>query len=293
MNQNILVTGSNGQLGNSIRRLEKIHPEFNFFFTDVAELDITKVEEVNQYVSDQRINCIINAAAYTAVDKAEEEPEKANMINGEAPAILAKALKKVDGTLIHISTDYVFDGESYRPINEIDQPNPISAYAYSKWLGEKLILEQNSKSVILRTSWLYSEFGHNFVKSMIGFGRGRKELKVVFDQVGTPTYAGDLAKTILELIPGFLQIDKPEIYHLSNEGVASWYDFALAVHEFAGIDCHILPIETKDYLLPAKRPFYSLMNKEKIKTQFGITIPHWRDSLRICVNNIISQEDQS
>ncbi len=293
MNLNILVTGSDGQLGNSIRRLEKIHPEFNFIFTDVAELDITKVEQVNRYISDRKINCIINAAAYTAVDKAEDEREKANLINGQAPEILAKALKEVDGTLIHISTDYVFDGQVHKPIYEDDQPNPISAYAYSKWLGEKLILEQNSKSVILRTSWLYSEFRYNFVKSMISFGRRRDELKVVFDQVGTPTYAGDLAKTILELIPDFLKIDKPEIYHLSNEGVASWYDFALAVHEFAGIDCHVLPIETKDYPLPAKRPFYSLMNKEKIKTQFGISIPFWRDSLRICVNNIIRQEDQS
>jgi dTDP-4-dehydrorhamnose reductase len=291
MNINILVTGSDGQLGNSIRQLKDNYPAYHFVFTDIAELDITKAEEVGQFISNQKINCIINAAAYTAVDQAEVEPEKANLINGEAPAILAKAIKEVNGMLIHISTDYVFDGEAHTPISETGQPNPVSAYSYSKWLGEKLIMEQDSKSVILRTSWLYSEFGQNFVKSMIRFGRERDELKVVFDQIGTPTYARDLAKIILDLIPDFLQNDKTEIYHLSNEGVASWYDFALAIHEFAGIDCRVLPIETKDYPLPAKRPHYSLMNKEKIKVQFRITIPHWRNSLRKCVNNIIAQED--
>lgn len=290
MKLNILVTGSDGQLGSSIRQLEDKYPNFHFLFTDIAELDITKAEAVRHFISDHKINCIINAAAYTAVDKAEEEPEKANLINGEAPAILAKALKEVDGTLIHISTDYIFNGEAYQPINEDHKPDPISAYAYSKWLGEKLILEQNGKSVILRTSWLYSEYGHNFVKSMIRLGREREELKVVFDQVGTPTYAGDLAKIILELLPDFMRTANPKIYHLSNEGVASWYDFALAVHEFAGIKCSVLPIETKDFPLPAKRPFYSLMNKEKIKNQFGINIPHWRESLKICMNNILEEE---
>jgi len=287
---NILVTGSDGQLGNSIRKIHKSYPKYNIFFTDVAELDITKAEDVNKYVIDQKIACTINAAAYTSVDKAESEPEIANLINGTAAAILAKAMKKVNGLLIHISTDYIFEGEAHRPLNENDQPRPISAYAFSKYLGEKLILDESCRSVILRTSWLYSEFGHNFVKSMIKFGRDREELKVVFDQIGTPTYAGDLAEIILNLIPEFLQLKQPEIYHLSNEGAASWYDFALAVHEFAKVDCRVLPIETKDYPLPAKRPFYSLMNKEKIKTQFGISIPNWRESLQKCVHILMDQE---
>jgi dTDP-4-dehydrorhamnose reductase len=292
MNMNILVTGSDGQLGNSIRILRRSYPQFNFIFTDIAELDITKAEDVKKFVVNHKISCIINAAAYTAVDKAEKEPEIANLINGRAPAFLAKAMKEVDGLLIHISTDYVFDGTAHQPLNEDDQPNPVSAYSYSKWLGEKLILEEDNRSVILRTSWLYSEFGHNFVKSMMRFGLERDELKVVFDQVGTPTYAGDLAKIILDLLPDFLQLKQSEIYHLSNEGLASWYDFALAVHEFAGIKCRVLPIETKDYPLPAQRPFYSLMNKEKIKKKFGITIPHWRDSLRGCVNILKNQEQE-
>jgi dTDP-4-dehydrorhamnose reductase len=290
MKLNILVTGSDGQLGNCLRQQKENYPDYHFLFTDIAELDITKAKEVGQFITDHKVKCIINAAAYTAVDKAEEEPGKASLINGEAPAILAKAIKKSDGTLIHISTDYVFDGQAHRPINEDDKPNPISAYAWSKWLGEKLIGEANGKSIILRTSWLYSEFGQNFAKSMIRLGRERDELKVVYDQVGTPTYAGDLAKSILDLMPGLLRISKPEIYHLSNEGVASWYDFALAVHEFAGINCKVFPIETKDYPLPAKRPLYSLMNKEKIKNHFGISIPYWRDSLRHCVNNIMEAE---
>jgi len=291
MTLNILVTGSDGQLGKSIRKLHRSYSEYNFIFTDIAELDITKANAVNKFVFEHKVACIINAAAYTAVDKAEKEPEIANLVNGEAPAILANAMKQVGGLLIHISTDYVFDGEAHQPINEDDQPNPISAYAYSKWLGEKLIIEEKGKSVILRTSWLYSEYGHNFVKSMIRLGRERDELKVVFDQVGTPSYAGDLAKTILDMLPKFMQVDQPEIYHFSNEGLASWYDFALAVHEFSGIECKVLPIETKDFPLPAKRPFYSLMNKEKIKNQFNISIPHWRESLRKCIDILKNQEN--
>ena len=290
MHLNILVTGSNGQLGNSIRQLEMSYPQYNFIFTDIGELDITKEDKVKKFIADQKIQCIVNAAAYTNVDKAEEEPEKANLINGKAPEILARSIKDVNGLLVHISTDYIFDGKAYQPINEEDKPAPISAYSHSKWLGEQMIMIENCKSVILRTSWLYSEYGHNFVKSMMRFGKERDELKVVFDQVGTPTYAGDLAKIILELIPNWIKLEHPVIYHYSNEGVASWYDFAIAVHEFAGITCNVLPIETKDYPLPAKRPFYSLMNKEKIKKQFGISIPHWRYSLKICVRNIQKQE---
>ncbi|OQX82261.1 MAG: dTDP-4-dehydrorhamnose reductase [Bacteroidetes bacterium 4484_276] len=290
MNLNILVTGSNGQLGNCFRELETNYPQYNFIFTDIGELDITKEDDVRKFITHKKIQCIVNAAAYTAVDKAEEEPEKANLINGEAPAILARSIKDVNGLLVHISTDYIFNGRAHQPINEGEMPAPVSAYAHSKWLGEKLILAENCKSVILRTSWLYSEHGHNFVKSMMRFGKERDELKVVFDQVGTPTYAADLAKTILDLLPNWVNLEHSDIYHFSNEGVASWYDFAIAIHEFAGITCNVFPIETKDYPLPAKRPFYSLMNKEKIKKQFGIDIPHWRNSLKLCVRNILKQE---
>jgi len=293
MNLNILVTGSDGQLGNSIRQLETIYTGYNLFFTDIAELDISNESEVKRYITENKIKCIINAAAYTAVDKAEEEPKLANLINGKAPAILARSMNAVNGLLVHISTDYIFDGKAHQPLVETDQPKPISAYANSKWLGEKLILDESCNAVILRTSWLYSEFGHNFVKSMMKFGREREELKVVFDQVGTPTYAVDLARVILDLIPEWVNKSTTEIYHYSNEGVASWYDFALAVHELAGIKCRVLPIETKDYPLPAKRPFYSLMNKEKIKTEFGISLPHWRDSLKICVDKLLSSENRS
>ena len=293
MQANVLVTGSNGQLGNSIRRMGRSWPEYRFFFTDIEELDITKADDVKQFVDEHEISCIINAAAYTAVDKAEEEPEKANLINAGAVGILAACMKEANGLLIHISTDYVFNGEAHRPINEDDEPDPVSAYARSKWLGEQQIAETAPNAVIIRTSWLYSEYGNNFVKTMIRLGRERDELKVVCDQVGTPTYAGDLAGVILQLLPVWMKGASVSIYHYSNEGVAGWYDFALSVHEFASIRCRVIPIETKDYPLPAKRPFYSLMSKAKIKKQFGIVIPHWRESLKICVENLLKAEREN
>jgi len=283
---NILVTGSNGQLGNEIRQLAPDFGGYHFIFTDVAELDITKKTAVNNFVSHHAIEVIINAAAYTAVDKAETEPDIADLINGTAVGNLASAAVKYNTLLVHVSTDYVFSGKAHQPICEDDPTSPDGAYSRSKLLGEQLILQENGKAVILRTSWLYSEFGGNFVKSMLKYGREREQLKVVFDQIGSPTYARDLARIILDLIPKWREYKTPEVFHYSNEGVASWYDFTKAIHEIAGINCKVLPIETKDYPLPAKRPFYSVMNKDKIKKEFGIEIPYWRDSLKDCIGRI-------
>jgi dTDP-4-dehydrorhamnose reductase len=283
---NILVNGSNGQLGNEIRVLQPEFTSYNFHFTDVAELDITNKQAILDFVSGKDIHCIINAAAYTAVDKAESEPEKANLINGTATGNLAEVAKNIGALLVHISTDYIFDGKNHRPLCEDDPPGPVSAYAHSKWLGEVRINEVACKAVTLRTSWLYSEFGVNFVKSMIKYGREREVLNVVFDQIGSPTYAADLASTILQLIPEWLKMISSEVFHYSNEGVTSWYDFTLAIHEIAGIKCRVNPIETKDYPLPATRPFYSVLTKEKIKKKYSIQIPYWRDSLKICIGKI-------
>lgn len=283
---NVLITGSNGQLGNELRVLAPHYPDFRFFFTDVNELDITDNAAIDHYVLANQIKCIVNAAGYTAVDKAETDKDRANLINGTAVGYLARAVSKNGGVFIHISTDYVFGGQHHRPISEQEQPDPKSVYASSKLLGEQEATANGGKVVVIRTSWLYSEFGNNFVKTMMKYGRERESLNVVFDQVGTPTYARDLAKMILDLLPEWAKLSQPEVYHYSNEGVASWYDFAVAVHRIAGIRCKVNPIETKDYPLPAARPFYSLMNKEKIKQQFGITIPHWVDSLVDCISRI-------
>jgi dTDP-4-dehydrorhamnose reductase len=287
---NILVTGSNGQLGNEIRKIAANYPDFHFHFTDVAELDITNVGSVEIFVHANKIGCIINAAAYTAVDKAEAESELANKINGFAVGNLAASAENAGALLVHVSTDYIFDGTSHQPIREDQKPMPLSAYALSKFIGETELLEKVSKGVILRTSWLYSEFGNNFVKSMIKYGRERDVLNVVYDQVGSPTYAGDLAATILDLIPKWLELEKPEIFHYANEGVASWYDFTKAIHQIAGINCKVNAINTSQYPLPAKRPFYSLMAKDKIKSLYGIEIPYWRDSLAKCIRLLLASE---
>lgn len=284
--KNILVTGSKGQLGTSINAISETYPDYKFFFTDVDELDITNPEAVSSFVVVNQISCILNCAGYTAVDKAETDAERANLINGTAVGYLAASMLEHSGLLVHISTDYVFGGKHHRPIPEFEAPAPGSAYATSKYIGEQAAMKHGGKTVVIRTSWLYSEYGHNFVKTMIKYGKERESLNVVFDQVGTPTYAGDLAKTILDLIPKWEELIGPEVLHYSNEGVASWYDFAVAVHRICGINCRVNPIETKDYPLPAARPFYSLMNKEKIKMQYGITIPHWMDSLKVCLSRL-------
>ncbi|MEI7500012.1 MAG: dTDP-4-dehydrorhamnose reductase [Bacteroidota bacterium] len=286
----ILVTGSNGQLGNEIRMLINDYPSFEFLFTDVAELDITNEEAVDTLVSHYKPSVIINCAAYTAVDKAEQEEMIAFLINSNAVGILARVTTKHDALLVHISTDYVFDGKSFRPYVEEDPTNPVSLYAKSKHAGEQHIQSYAKKALIIRTSWLYSEFGNNFVKTIMKYGKERGQLNVVFDQVGTPTYAHDLAKVILEIVTKHPISDSVQIFHFSNEGATSWYDFAKAIIEFSGIECKINPIETKDYPLPASRPFYSVFNKSKIKQQFHIEIPYWRDSLKEGIMKIMTDD---
>lgn len=279
----ILVTGSDGQLGNELKVLAPAYPACEFIFTDVAELDITRERETAILVGSQKPAVIINCAAYTAVDKAEQEDNLAFLINSTAVGNLARAASQHDALLVHISTDYVFDGKGFKPYVEDDPTNPISLYARSKHAGEQQVHSFAKKAMIIRTSWLYSEFGNNFVKTMMKYGKERGQLNVVFDQTGTPTYARDLAKTILDIVIKQPGLDGVEIFHYSNEGVTSWYDFAKAIMEISGISCAINPIETKDYPLPASRPFFSVFNKSKIKQRFQVEIPYWKDSLRECI----------
>ncbi len=280
---NILVTGCNGQLGNEIRLLENEHSEWKFFNTDVEELDITNQLAVEQYVAQNAIDGIINCAAYTAVDKAEEDKEKATTLNMVAPAFLAAAVEKRDGWIIQISTDYVFDGKAHTPYKEDDTPCPDSVYGSTKLAGELGAQKFCRKAVIIRTAWLYSSFGNNFVKTMQRLGREREELGVIFDQIGTPTYAADLAKAILTIIKEGI---KPGTYHYSNEGVCSWYDFAIAIHRMSGIKCNVKPLHTQEYPTPANRPAYAVLDKTKIKHTYNITIPHWEKSLKECIDKI-------
>jgi len=279
---NILVTGSNGQVGSELQSLSPAY-EYNFYFTDRESLDITDPLAIEEFVRNNEIETIINAAAYTAVDKAQEDEDAADSVNHLATQYLSETAKKHAIKLIHISTDYVFDGKNYRPYIETDPTEPNGVYGRTKLLGEEAMLRINPKhSLIIRTSWVYSSFGANFVKTMLRLGKEREELGVIFDQVGTPTYARDLAKVILDIIPQ-LHNDNVEIYHYSNEGVLSWYDFAKEIMRMAKIECAIKPIETKEYPTPATRPHYSLLNKAKIKNDFKIDIPYWKDSLDRCL----------
>ena len=279
---NILITGSNGQLGSEIQELSSNY-NYTFFFTDRDILDITNEKDIQKFIQTNNINTIINCAAYTAVDKAEDDVENADKINHLAVKNLALISKEKNINLIHISTDYVFDGENSKPYGEDDITNPNGVYAKTKRDGEEAIQEVNPKnSIIIRTSWVYSVYGNNFVKTMLRLGKEKESLGVIFDQVGTPTYARDLAKAILDILPN-IKNDKVEIYNYSNEGVLSWYDFAKEIMSLAKIDCTINPIETKEYPTPAKRPHYALLNKAKIKKEFNITIPYWRDSLEQCL----------
>jgi len=279
---NILVTGANGQLGSEITELSKTL-EDNFFFTDYDTLDITDCDAIESFVNTNQIDTIINCAAYTAVDKAEEDEEKADKLNHLAVKYLANISKAKEIKLIHISTDYVFDGKNYRPYKEEDATNPPSIYGKTKLAGEKAFLEISPQnSLIIRTSWVYSSFGANFVKTMLKYGKEKDELRVIYDQVGTPTYARDLAQLILDITPK-IQNSKFKIYHYSNEGVLSWYDFAKEIIKMAKIECEVVPIESFEYPVPAPRPHYSLLNKAKIKKEFDITIPFWKDSLRECL----------
>lgn len=282
---NILVTGTNGQVGNELKELSSAY-SYNFFFTSRDELDITKEDDIREIVKENNINAIINCAAYTQVDKAEEDEINADKVNRKAVKKLAKISKELSLKLIHISTDYVFDGRNYKPYKEENQTNPNSIYGKTKLEGELEMISINPKnSIIIRTSWVYSYYGNNFVKTMLKLGKDKESLGVIFDQVGSPTYAKDLAKTILDILPN-VKNEKVEIFNYSNEGVLSWYDFAKEIMKMAKIDCKINPIETKDYPTPAKRPHYSLLNKSKIKEKFDINVPFWKDGLDDCLRRM-------
>lgn len=282
---NILVTGANGQLGTELRNLAPLYADCNIVFTDVAELDITDAVAVEAAVEENAVDLIINCAAYTAVDKAETDVERARVLNAEAPALLARAVAGRGGEIIHISTDYVFGGQACTPYTEDMPTAPCSVYGRTKLDGEKGVIAANSRHVIVRTSWLYSPYGNNFVKTMLRLGRERDRLNVVFDQVGSPTYAADLAKALLIIATA---ADKTYgVFHYSNEGVISWYDFTKAIHRLADItSCDVQPILSSQYPTPAARPAYSVFSKEKIKQTYGVSVPYWEDSLRLCLQRL-------
>ena len=284
--KNILVTGANGQLGNEMGLLSDVNKEYADFFTDVAELDICDEQAVGNFVVEHQIDIIVNCAAYTAVDKAEDNQELCDKLNHVAPGYLAKAIESRGGHFIQVSTDYVFDGTAHIPYTEEQPTCPDSVYGITKLAGEQEAMKYCSKTMIVRTAWLYSTFGNNFVKTMLRLGREKTSLGVIFDQIGTPTYARDLAVAI------FAAINKgivPGIYHFSNEGVCSWYDFTQMIHHLAGIDsCRLKPLHTEEYPAKAKRPHYSVLDKTKIKDTFGIEIPYWVDSLKECVDKLLA-----
>lgn len=283
----VLVTGANGQLGNSIRQLAATYPQYTFLFTDVDTLDICDASAVQAFVKEHTVDYLLNCAAYTAVDKAEEDEPLCSRINCDAIRNLGEAASAVGAKVIHISTDYVFDGTHHQPYVESDETSPASVYGRTKLAGEQALMAVCPDAVVIRTAWLYSEFGNNFVKTMLRLGAERSQLNVVFDQVGTPTYAGDLASAMMSVLE---QAEKgvfvPGIYHYSNEGVCSWYDFALKIMELGDRNCRVYPIESKDYPAKANRPHYSVLNKAKIKETYQVVVPHWEASLRKCIEKL-------
>ena len=281
---NILVTGCNGQLGNEIQLLEKGNGKHVFFNTDVNELDITDENAINAFVDANNIDGIINCAAYTAVDKAESNEALCHTLNATAPGYLAAAMGKRGGWMVQVSTDYVFDGTKHTPYSETDPTCPDSVYGRTKLEGEQLVRQHCERAMIVRTAWLYSIFGNNFVKTMIRLGKEKTELGVIFDQIGTPTYARDLAVAIMTAVEkGII----PGIYHFSNEGVTSWYDFTKAIHRIAGISgCQVRPIHTEEYPTPARRPHNSVLDKTKIKATYNIEVPYWEESLAECISKL-------
>ena len=281
---NILVTGCNGQLGNEIQLLEKGNGKHVFFNTDVNELDITDENAINAFVDANNIDGIINCAAYTAVDKAESNEALCHTLNATAPGYLAAAMGKRGGWMVQVSTDYVFDGTKHTPYSETDPTCPDSVYGRTKLEGEQLVRQHCERAMIVRTAWLCSIFGNNFVKTMIRLGKEKTELGVIFDQIGTPTYARDLAVAIMTAVEKGIT---PGIYHFSNEGVTSWYDFTKAIHRIAGISgCHVRPIHTEEYPTPARRPHYSVLDKTKIKATYNIEVPYWEESLAECISKL-------
>ena len=281
---NILVTGANGQLGNEMQVLARENLQHTYFFTDVQELDICDEQAVYAYVSEHKIDIIVNCAAYTAVDKAEDNVELCDKLNNIAPGYLARAAQANGAAMIQVSTDYVFDGTAHIPYTEEEPTCPASVYGSTKLAGEQNVMDHCEKAMVIRTAWLYSIYGNNFVQTMIRLGQERDSLGVIFDQIGTPTYANDLAQAI------FAAINKGVvrgIYHFSDEGVCSWYDFTIAIHRLAGIaSCKVKPLHTADYPAKAPRPHYSVLDKTKIKDTFGIEIPHWEESLKRCINQL-------
>ena len=291
---NILVTGACGQLGNEMQLQAQQHPGHQWFFTDVVSvdsgipavtsLDITDRDAIEAFVADNAIDIIVNCAAFTAVDRAESEPERALLLNATAPGYLAAAIKQRGGQLIQISTDYVFDGTAHTPYTEESLTCPASVYGRTKLAGEEDVMSASTSAMIIRTAWLYSRFGNNFVKTMLRLGREKSELGVIFDQIGTPTYARDLAAVIMKAIDSGIV---PGIYHFSNEGVISWYDFTKAIHRLAGITtCKVRPLHTAEYPTPATRPHYSVLDKTKIKQTYSIEVPYWLDSLEACIKEL-------
>lgn len=281
----VLVTGCNGQLGQSLRREFDKACDIEAVYTDYDTLDITDEEAVGRFLGDGNFDVVVNCAAYTAVDKAESDSVKAALLNTGAVGILGKAAVNTGSKIIHISTDYVFSGQHFRPYEENDEPYPQGMYGRTKLEGEALLTSFCRDAIIIRTAWLYSEYGKNFVKTMLSLADTRPEINVVTDQIGTPTYAGDLAAAIHAVIE--CETWKPGIYHFTDEGVASWYDFTKAVMEIAGKDVKVVPVPSSAYPTPAKRPLYSVLSKQKIKNTFGLEIPYWRDSLRKCLGTIM------
>ena len=281
----ILITGAGGQLGNELKAASKSYYGYDFIFTDIDTLDITDSERIAEYIRNTRPDWIINCAAYNLVDKAESEPEKAMLVNEKAVKNISEVIKGSECRFIHFSTDYVFNGSSNIPYDENSVPDPLSIYGRSKLAGEKAAMIHNG-TIIVRTSWLYSSFGANFVKTILAKAKENESLKVVFDQTGTPTYAADLAEAVMKIVAGVIRNQIAfitGIYHYSNEGVCSWYDFAAAIVEEAGLTCKIIPILSKDYRTAARRPFYSVLEKSKIKENYNLNIPHWRSGLQKCI----------
>jgi dTDP-4-dehydrorhamnose reductase len=281
----ILITGAKGQLGNELKVVSKNFYGYDFVFTDVDTLDITSKEQTSEFINKTKPDWIINCAAYTLVDKAESEPELAMLVNGTAVKNITEVIKGTDCRFIHVSSDYIYDGQANTPYSENTPPNPQSVYGRSKLAGEKYALLHQG-SMIIRTSWLYSSFGNNFVKTILRHGAEKESLNVVFDQTGSPTYAADLAEAILSIVSGVIRNQiamNSGIYNYSDEGVCTWYDFACEIVKEAGLDCIIKPILSKDFQQTAKRPSYSVMDKSKIRENYGLTIPHWRSSLIKCI----------
>ncbi|MDX9889249.1 MAG: dTDP-4-dehydrorhamnose reductase [Bacteroidales bacterium] len=282
----IAVLGAKGQLGNELQLKAKHYPNDIFYFADIEEVNITQKDSFESYIKSIKPEIVINAAAYTAVDKAESEAEKAMMVNAKAVELLASLSECYHFSPIHISTDYVFDGTNHKPYHEMDAPHPVSIYGKTKLAGEQALKGMLSRAIIIRTSWLYSSFGNNFVKTMVSLSKEKTSLRVVYDQIGSPTYAADLAEAILQIARQIDKIKGVEVYHYSNEGVCSWYDFAKEIMQATASACEIIPIESKDYPTAAQRPHYSVLNKQKIKKEFNIQIPHWKESLYRCLKTM-------